>query len=96
MPEACTVFAVVEAASAAVVAVADSFAVVVAGYGYTAEGGVADEHGGSAEVPGESNCHETAAGAVARNTGCSEEAIGRFDRVLRRRRQEPEAGGTSW
>lgn len=85
-----------EAASAAVVAVADSFAVVVAGYGYTAEGDVADEHGGSAEVPGEPSCRKTATGAVARNTGCSEEAIGGFGRVLDRRRQEPEAGETSW
>lgn len=96
MPEACTVSAVVGAASAAVVAVADSFAVVVAGYGCTAEGGVGDEHGGTAGVPGESGCRKTAAGAVARNTGCSEEAIEGFGRLLGRRRQEPEAGGTSW
>lgn len=88
---------VVEAAAAAVVAVAGSSGVVVAAGDYTAEGGVADEHGGSAGAHGESSCRTTVTEAAARNTGCSEEVIGSFDRVGRRRRQEPVAGvRTSW
>ena len=64
---------------------------VVAG-GYAAEGGVADESGGNAEAHGGSSCHRAATEAVARNTGCSGEVIGRSRRGVRRRRQEPEAG----
>lgn len=86
-----------EAAAVAVVAVADSSGVVVAAGDYTAEGGVAGEHGGSAGAHGESSYRRTAPEAVAMNTGYSEEAIGSFGRVGRRRRQEPEAGvRTSW
>jgi hypothetical protein len=89
---------VVGAVPAAVVAVAGSSVVVVAAYGCTAEGDVADERGGSAGAHGESSCRTTATETVVRNTaGCSGEAIGGSGRVGRRRRQEPEAGArTSW
>ena len=64
---------------------------VVAAGGYAAEEGVAGEYGGIAEAHGGSSCRRAATKAVARNTGCSEEAIGRSRRGGRRHRQEPEA-----
>lgn len=67
-------------------------AVVVAAGGYAAEGDVAGECGGIAEAHDGSSSRRAATEGVAKNTGCSGEAIGRFGRGGRRRRQEPEAG----
>lgn len=64
---------------------------VVAAGGYAAGEDVAGEYGGIAGAPGGSSCRRAATEAVARNTGCSGEAIGRCRRGVRRRRQEPEA-----
>lgn len=67
---------------------------VVAAGGYAAEEDVAGEYGGTAEAHGGSSCRRAASEAVARNTGCSGEAIGRFGRGCRRRcRQEAEGDG---